>query len=159
MERLHRQGVRVEVIAEITSDLNRRLLVKLFDLLAPPAIRDQGCLILMGSEGRGEQTVRTDQDNGLLLAGPAPEAELTAFRHGILRRARRLRLPALSRRGDGQQSAMVAAGRGAGAAIAGLGAGPPRRRPRSTWRSSSTRSRSCGQAGLLAQAQRRPWSG
>ena len=34
VERLHRQGVRVEVIAEITSDLNRRLFVKLFELLA-----------------------------------------------------------------------------------------------------------------------------
>ena len=33
VERLHRQGVKVEAIAEITSDLNRRLFVKLFDLL------------------------------------------------------------------------------------------------------------------------------
>lgn len=68
------------MIAEITSDLNRRLFVRLFELVAPPSIREQGCLILMGSEGRGEQTVRTDQDNGLLLAGPVPEAELAAFR-------------------------------------------------------------------------------
>ena len=28
--------------------------------------------MLMGSEGRGEQTVRTDQDNGLILAAPVP---------------------------------------------------------------------------------------
>ena len=28
----------------------------------------------MGSEGRGEQTVRTDQDNGLILAGPVDKA-------------------------------------------------------------------------------------
>jgi CBS domain-containing protein len=34
----------------------------------------------MGSEGRGEQTVRTDQDNGLLLAQPVPEADLQTFR-------------------------------------------------------------------------------
>jgi CBS domain-containing protein len=34
----------------------------------------------MGSEGRGEQTVRTDQDNGLLLAEPVDEGELQAFR-------------------------------------------------------------------------------
>ncbi|TDH64414.1 cyclic nucleotide-binding domain-containing protein [Dankookia rubra] len=80
VERLHRQGVKVEQIAEITSDLNRRLFVKLFDLLAPPAIRKHGCLMIMGSEGRGEQTVRTDQDNGLLLDGPVPAAELTRFR-------------------------------------------------------------------------------
>lgn len=80
VERLHRQGVKVEQIAEITSDLNRRLFVRLFDLLAPPAIREHGCLLIMGSEGRGEQTVRTDQDNGLLLDGPVPAAELAQFR-------------------------------------------------------------------------------
>jgi len=80
VERLHRQSVRAELIAEITSDLNRRLFVRLFALLAPPAIRTQGCLLIMGSEGRGEQTVRTDQDNGLLLAAELPEAELAAFR-------------------------------------------------------------------------------
>ncbi|GGJ11568.1 DUF294 nucleotidyltransferase-like domain-containing protein [Neoroseomonas lacus] len=83
VERLWRQGVKVEAIAEITSDLNRRLLVRLFDLVAPPSIRDQGCLILMGSEGRGEQTVRTDQDNGLLLAAPVPDPELAAFREAF----------------------------------------------------------------------------
>ncbi|MCB4820386.1 DUF294 nucleotidyltransferase-like domain-containing protein [Roseicella aerolata] len=83
VERLHRQGVKVEQIAEITSDLNRRLFVKLFELLAPPAIRQHGCLMIMGSEGRGEQTVRTDQDNGLLLDGPVPEAELAGFREAF----------------------------------------------------------------------------
>ena len=34
-----------------------------------PRSATHGCLMIMGSEGRGEQTVRTDQDNGLLLAG------------------------------------------------------------------------------------------
>lgn len=85
VERLHKQGARVEVIAEITSDLNRRLFAKLFHLIASPAIRDAGCLMVMGSEGRGEQTVRTDQDNGLLLAHPVPEAELQAFRDAFTR--------------------------------------------------------------------------
>lgn len=80
VERLDRQGVKVEVIAEITSDLNRRLLNKLFNLTASPSIQAAGCLMVMGSEGRGEQTVRTDQDNGLLLAEPVPDAELQAFR-------------------------------------------------------------------------------
>jgi CBS domain-containing protein len=83
VERLHRQGVKVEQIAELTSDLNRRLFVKLFSLLAPPSIQEKGCLLLMGSEGRGEQTVRTDQDNGLLLAGPVPEADLARFREAF----------------------------------------------------------------------------
>lgn len=83
VERLHRQGVRVEAIADITSDLNRRLFVRLFGLLAPPAVREHGCLLVMGSEGRGEQTVRTDQDNGLILARPVPEAELATFREAF----------------------------------------------------------------------------
>ena len=65
VERLAGERVRVEAIAEITSDLNRRLITKLFEMIAPPSIRDAGCLMIMGSEGRGEQTVRTDQDNGL----------------------------------------------------------------------------------------------
>jgi CBS domain-containing protein len=34
----------------------------------------------MGSEGRGEQTVRTDQDNALILAAPVDERLLEAFR-------------------------------------------------------------------------------
>jgi CBS domain-containing protein len=80
VERLERQGVRVEAIAEITSDLNRRLIAKLFDMIAPPSIREAGCLMVMGSEGRGEQTVRTDQDNGLLLTHAVAEDELQAFR-------------------------------------------------------------------------------
>lgn len=80
VERLERQGVKVEVIAEITSDLNRALFSRLFDLIAPEAIRERGCLMVMGSEGRGEQTVRTDQDNGLLLDGAVAEEDLVRFR-------------------------------------------------------------------------------
>lgn len=93
VDRLHRQDVKVEVIAEITSDLNRRLFARLFAMLAPPSVRDGGCLIIMGSEGRGEQTVRTDQDNGLLLAGPVPEADLQAFRDDFTAALDRLGFP------------------------------------------------------------------
>jgi CBS domain-containing protein len=77
---LRRQGVKIEVIAELVSDLNRRLFARLFELIAPPAIRSGGCLVVMGSEGRGEQTIRTDQDNGLILAEPVGEAVLERFR-------------------------------------------------------------------------------
>jgi signal-transduction protein with cAMP-binding, CBS, and nucleotidyltransferase domain len=80
VERLAGERVRIEAIAEITSDLNRRLITKLFEIVAPPSIRAAGCLMIMGSEGRGEQTVRTDQDNGLLLAAPVPESDLASFR-------------------------------------------------------------------------------
>lgn len=93
VERLHRQGIRVEAIAELTSDLNRRLLARVFAMLAPPSIREGGCLFLMGSEGRGEQTMRTDQDNGLLLAGPVPPAELDGFRDAFTTALERLGFP------------------------------------------------------------------
>jgi CBS domain-containing protein len=77
---LRRQGVRVEIIGEVVSDLNRRLQSRLFEMVAPSEIRTGACLMVMGSEGRGEQTVRTDQDNGLILAGPVDKATLDAFR-------------------------------------------------------------------------------
>ena len=53
---LRRQGVKVEVVAEIASDLSRRLQASLYDMLAPSAWRRSACLVVMGSEGRGEQT-------------------------------------------------------------------------------------------------------
>jgi CBS domain-containing protein len=93
VERLERQGVRVEAIAEITSDLNRRLFTKLFEMTAPPSIREAGCLMVMGSEGRGEQTVRTDQDNGLLLDRPVPESELQEFRDAFTAALERFGFP------------------------------------------------------------------
>jgi CBS domain-containing protein len=83
VERQDRQGLKVDVIAEITSDLNRRLFRKLFEMVAPLAIRQDGCLLLMGSEGRGEQTVRTDQDNALLLAEEVPDGDLAQFREAF----------------------------------------------------------------------------
>jgi CBS domain-containing protein len=77
---LRRQGVKFAVVAEIVSDLNRRLFAKLFELTCPAEIAPKLCLIVMGSEGRGEQTVRTDQDNGLILAEPVDVALLDRFR-------------------------------------------------------------------------------
>jgi CBS domain-containing protein len=49
-------------------------------MIAPAELRTSSCLIVMGSEGRGEQTIRTDQDNGLILAGPMQGEILEAFR-------------------------------------------------------------------------------
>ncbi|HXZ15953.1 MAG TPA: DUF294 nucleotidyltransferase-like domain-containing protein, partial [Roseiarcus sp.] len=80
---LRRQGVKVDLVCEIVSDLNRRLHEKLFSLVAPASIRDAGCFFVMGSEGRGEQTFRTDQDNGLILAAPVPKESLVRFRADV----------------------------------------------------------------------------
>lgn len=67
IESLHGDGVRVEVISGLVRELNRSLLAQLWTLIAPPALRENSCLVVMGSEGRGEQIVKTDQDNALLL--------------------------------------------------------------------------------------------
>jgi CBS domain-containing protein len=46
-------------------------------LIAPPELVANSCLFVMGSEGRGEQLLKTDQDNGLILRdGYVPPADL-----------------------------------------------------------------------------------
>lgn len=66
---LHDRGLKPRYIARVVTDLNRKIFHRLFEQLAPPALADQACLIVMGSEGRGEQLLRTDQDNGMVFAG------------------------------------------------------------------------------------------
>ena len=67
IQALHANGVKVQLIAEMVTALNRRIFAKLFEMLAPPDLLENSCLIVMGSEGRGEQILKTDQDNGLIL--------------------------------------------------------------------------------------------
>ena len=64
---LHDGGVKIERIARLVGDLNHRLFAQLWGLVAPPDLVANSCLLVMGSEGRGEQIVKTDQDNALLL--------------------------------------------------------------------------------------------
>lgn len=64
---LHADGVRVEIIAGLVGGLNRRIFRRLWELLAPEDLRRNSCLVVMGSEGRSEQIIRTDQDNALIL--------------------------------------------------------------------------------------------
>lgn len=71
LEALHETGMKVRAIAELISDLNRSILRRLFGFLAPPNLLANACLVVMGSEGRGEQLARTDQDNALIVADGA----------------------------------------------------------------------------------------
>jgi CBS domain-containing protein len=64
---LHDGGIKVERITRLVSELNTRLFTKLWLLLAPGELVANSCLLVMGSEGRGEQILKTDQDNALLL--------------------------------------------------------------------------------------------
>ena len=67
IELLHGSGVRVEVISALVRELNAQLIARLWRLVAPEALQAQSCVVVMGSEGRGEQILKTDQDNALLL--------------------------------------------------------------------------------------------
>ncbi|MBI1209088.1 MAG: CBS domain-containing protein [Azospirillum sp.] len=73
---LYTTGVKVGFIADVVTELNRRIFRKLFELLAPPELIENSCLIVMGSEGRAEQILKTDQDNGLILRDGYHCAEL-----------------------------------------------------------------------------------
>ena len=64
---LNAKGVKIEFISRLINQLNKKLLNKLYKLLAPTDLYEKSCLIVMGSEGRGEQILKTDQDNALIL--------------------------------------------------------------------------------------------
>ena len=64
---LNEKGIKVKYISKLVSQLNEKLFEKLFELTAPYELQKNSCLIIMGSEGRSEQVLRTDQDNALLL--------------------------------------------------------------------------------------------
>jgi CBS domain-containing protein len=64
---LYRSGTRVSLIARLVQDLNARLFERAWQIIAPPDLVANSCLFVMGSEGRGEQLLKTDQDNGLIL--------------------------------------------------------------------------------------------
>ncbi|MEI6733224.1 MAG: DUF294 nucleotidyltransferase-like domain-containing protein [Comamonadaceae bacterium] len=64
---LHRSGSRVNLIAKLVQQLNSRLFERAWQLIAPADLVANSCLFVMGSEGRGEQLLKTDQDNGLIL--------------------------------------------------------------------------------------------
>jgi len=77
---LHRSGSRVNLIAKLVQQLNARLFERAWQLIAPADLVQNSCLFVMGSEGRGEQLLKTDQDNGLVLrdgyAAPADLADI-----------------------------------------------------------------------------------
>ena len=64
---LYRSGSRINLIAKLVQQLNSRLFERAWNLIAPAELVANSCLFVMGSEGRGEQLLKTDQDNGLIV--------------------------------------------------------------------------------------------
>jgi CBS domain-containing protein len=96
VQRLVDDGGRPGDIARIVAELNDRLVARVL-AQAEAALSDREgapppmpyCWLVFGSEGRREQTLRTDQDNGLVYADPSPGAAPAAARYfaGLAREA------------------------------------------------------------------------
>jgi CBS domain-containing protein len=76
---LHDKGIKIHYIMQLVSELNKKVLRKLFEILAPSELAAQSCLLVMGSEGREEQVLKTDQDNALILRDGFEHPDLEAF--------------------------------------------------------------------------------
>ncbi|HEY9203533.1 MAG TPA: putative nucleotidyltransferase substrate binding domain-containing protein [Sulfurimonas sp.] len=64
---LRTKGVKVRYITKLLSSLNEKIYKKLFEMCVDKELQKDCALILMGSEGREEQTVKSDQDNALVI--------------------------------------------------------------------------------------------
>ena len=90
------QEVSIGFISTVMTEINDTLIRRAIDLSAERVAREDGlplpditwAWLALGSEGRGEQLLRTDQDSALVFADVA-EADLPQVRHYFLALARR----------------------------------------------------------------------
>jgi CBS domain-containing protein len=85
------QGVGAEQLTRLISQLNDQLTQRILYLaFADSGLEDVAwCWLALGSEGRFEQTLHTDQDNGLIFSVP-PGGSAEALRVAMLASARRV---------------------------------------------------------------------
>ena len=83
------QGMASDQLTRMISSLNDQLLQRLIEIVLPGHALDdvRFCWLGMGSEGRSEQTIATDQDNGILFDS-ASSAQAEAVRARLLPFAR-----------------------------------------------------------------------
>jgi CBS domain-containing protein len=75
------QGVQARQLTELITHLNDVLTQSLLELMAREHGVDlqRACWLAFGSEGRGEQTIATDQDNGLVFVSDDANADRPAW--------------------------------------------------------------------------------
>ena len=76
---LHATGAKMRHLGELVSALNARILSRLYAITLPEALRDRCCLMVLGSEGRSEQILKTDQDNALILGEGVSDEEVAPY--------------------------------------------------------------------------------
>ena len=64
---LRAKGVKVRYITKLIATLNFKIYKKVFEMCVSEELQDKCALIVMGSEGREDQTLRSDQDNALII--------------------------------------------------------------------------------------------
>ena len=73
---LLREGAKASHVTRVVAEVNDRVMVKILQFaeakLGPPPV--PYCWVVLGSEGRREQTFKTDQDNALIYADSGDEA-------------------------------------------------------------------------------------
>ena len=75
----HQNGIKMGNISRMVQTLNAQVFTKLWQLIVPDEVIENTCVIVMGSEGRGEQIMRTDQDNALIIRDGYDHPELAQF--------------------------------------------------------------------------------
>ncbi len=71
------KSVKTTYIAKMVAQLNAKVYEKLFELIIPAQLQKKCSLLVMGSEGRDEQILKTDQDNALIIKD---EVDIEQFR-------------------------------------------------------------------------------
>jgi len=77
IQNLNHKGIKTHYIAKLVNELHRKMMNKLVEFLLPHSLQDKVCIFVMGSEGRSEQVIRTDQDNALIYSDSLTENELS----------------------------------------------------------------------------------
>ncbi len=84
------QGVSAEALTRTIAALNDALTREVLNRVLQEHELEglDWCWLALGSEGRGEQTLATDQDNALIFAEPAEASDMPRARQGLLAFAR-----------------------------------------------------------------------
>ncbi len=68
---LYHKGIKIRYLSRLMDELHQKLYRKVFELIFNDC--NDCVLIVLGSEGRGEQLLRTDQDNALIIRDGIPK--------------------------------------------------------------------------------------
>ncbi|MBF0435225.1 MAG: CBS domain-containing protein [Magnetococcales bacterium] len=79
VQTLFSSGIKVRHIGWLMHELDRQVFQQAATLLANQELLQRGCILVLGSEGRGEQFMKTDQDNAFIAGDDVPVARIREF--------------------------------------------------------------------------------